>query len=230
MYDTYKINQLESRISILENTLHASRIQLPKNCIANYIINKENNKIEICKWTDNKLAAERLINNILKAFANEHNLNNLSTLFYKHNILEMNTGVEFSNGVPVTATVISKDFTPDDGISLDLKINRNDTNEIEWITNPKYINNLDFSQLPTKRLLINIARIFARELKLAASPGVNGYSHQDRLSAENIDDENVVFIDVRVKLKIPIGATISINHTPNKENLIKNNYTITCKE
>ncbi len=230
MHDSLKRSQLKSRIRMLENTLHASRIQLPKNCIANYIINKENNKIELYKWADNKLAAERLINNILKAFADEHNLNNLATIIYQHNYLKMNTGVEFSDGVPVSATVISSDFTPDNGISMSLKINRNNTNEIEWITQPIFINNLNFSQLPTKRLLINIVRIFAQELKFAASPGVNGYSHKDRLNAANINDEITVSIDVRVKLKIPIGATISTNHTHNKEKLIKNNYTITRKE
>lgn len=233
MRDTYEINQLKSRIKMLENTLHACEIPVPESNDPNYIIIKENPNTKTHKWFDNISAAERLSENILKEFVREHNLYKLSDHFYKHDILNMNTNIGFTNGIPVSITVVPTDFILDDRISnkvcIDLKINRNNTNDIKWLTHPSYINNNNFSQLPTKRLLINISRVFAQELKFATDHRIDGYSMQDRMHARNIDNDILMSIDVITRQEILLGTKLLIQPIKDHEKLIENNYTITCK-
>ena len=149
-------------------------------------------------------------------------------MLYQHNLLHMSTGTTFSDsGLPVIVTVISSYFTPTDGISLDLKINRHNTNDIQWLNHPKYINKLDFTQLSAKRLLISVARLIIKELNLASQPGVCGYSEENRINALDLNNDITIHADVRVLWKIPIGITLRVYELVPQDKLIREKYIIT---
>ena len=90
MSDSYTVGKLRSQIAMLENTLHACEIPLPKKCDTHYLVSKENNKIESRFWQDNICAAERLMGNILESFWTEHELYPIADILYQHNILNPN--------------------------------------------------------------------------------------------------------------------------------------------